>query len=105
MTPHAAPVSGSDGAARQAEVLARLRGILADLTGTSDPLTADPDTPLLREGIGLDSLGGAMLLTRVRLGFGVDVAEEDLNLDSLTSIGTLAGFLAARIADGAAVAG
>ena len=80
----------------QRDVLGELRQILAGLTGDSRPLAAGPQTPLLREGIGLDSLGGTMLLTEVQRRFGVDVAGEDLNLDSLATLGTLAEFVAAR---------
>ncbi len=81
----------------QQRVSAGIRTILADLTGDDVPLTAPADTPLLRAGLGLDSLGGALLLARVRVMFGVDVADEDLNLDSLASVGTLASFVADRI--------
>jgi acyl carrier protein len=73
-----------------------LRRLLADLTGDEMALTAALDTPLLREGIGLDSVHGALLLAQVRTRFGVDVAEADLNLDSLATIGTLAEFIAER---------
>jgi acyl carrier protein len=79
-----------------ARVTIQLRRLLADLTGDSRPLEAAAATPLLRDGLGLDSLGGAMLLTQVHRTFGVDVADEDLNLDSLASIGTLAAFIADR---------
>lgn len=82
--------------ASQPDVLDAIRAILAELTGDAVPLTAPAGTPLLREGLGLDSLRGALLLTRVRTGFGVDVASEDLNLDSLATIGTLAAFVSAR---------
>ncbi len=84
-------------ATSQPDVLGAIRAILAELTGDAGPLTASTDTPLLREGLGLDSLRGALLLTRVRTGFGVDVAGEDLNLDSLATIGTLAAFVSARM--------
>ena len=83
--------------AGESEVLAELRAMLAVLTRDDGPLTATPDTPLLREGLALDSLRGALLLTRVRDRFGVDVADEDLNLDSLATIGTLAAFVSDRI--------
>jgi methoxymalonate biosynthesis protein len=79
------------------DVTDELRRILADLAANPMPLTATLDTPVLREGIGLDSLGGALLLARVRAAFGVDVADEDLNLDSLATIGTLAAFVTDRI--------
>ena len=78
------------------QVMAELRSILADVTSDDRPRSAPAETPLLREGIGLDSLGGALLLQRVRTEFGVDVADEDLNLDCLATIGTLAAFIANR---------
>jgi acyl carrier protein len=87
-----------DSAARdRAAVLARLAAMLGELTADEAARTAPPDTPLLREGIGLDSVRATLLLVRVRVQFGVDVADEDLNLDSLASIGTLATFIADRI--------
>jgi acyl carrier protein len=78
------------------EILAEVRAILAELTGSDAAITAPADTPILRDGLGLDSLGGALLLARVRSSFGVDVAAEDLNLDCLACIGALAAFLAVR---------
>jgi acyl carrier protein len=82
----------------EAEVAGQLRQILAEITGTSEPLGASSQTPLLRDGIGLDSLRGTLLLRQVRDRFGVDVADEDLNLDSLATLGTLAAFIADRAA-------
>jgi acyl carrier protein len=80
------------------EIAAQLRQILAAITGDDMPLHAGPGTPLLRDGIGLDSLGGTVLLTEVHRRFGIDVADVDLNLDSLRTLGTLAAFIAARLA-------
>jgi acyl carrier protein len=90
--------SATGSAGQSSTVLADLRLILADITSDDAALTAAPDTPLLRDGLRLDSLGGALLLVRVRTEFGVDVAGEDLNLDCLACIGTLAAFVADRIA-------
>ncbi len=78
------------------QTAAELRRILADLTRSDLALTAPEGTPLLREGLALDSLGGALLLKQVHARFGVDVADEDLNLDCLATIGTLAAFIANR---------
>ena len=75
---------------------AELRQILADVTGNPELLGLTPDTPLFGPGVGLDSLTGTLLLRRVRQRFGVDVAAEDLNLDSLATLGALAGFVGAR---------
>jgi acyl carrier protein len=79
-----------------ADVTDQLRQILTELTGDRKVLAVPAGTALLRDGIGLDSLGGTILLMQVRSRFGVDVADEDLNLDSLATLGTLAAFVAAR---------
>ena len=51
------------------------------------------DTPLFGSGLSLDSLTGLELLTAIQAEFGVDIAAEDYNLDSLRTIGTLSVFL------------
>jgi acyl carrier protein len=76
-----------------AEVLAGLRETLGRVTGRPEAAALPPDTPLFRGGAGLDSLTGTLLLREVRRQFGVDVAAEDLNLDSLASLATLAAFI------------
>jgi len=70
-----------------------IRQLLAELTGDDRPLTAPDSTPLLRDGLELDSLHGTVLLAEISRRYGIDVAAEDLNLDSLTSIGALMAFL------------
>jgi len=82
--------------AEAAALNGEIRQLLAEITGDQAPLRAPPDTPLLRDGLGLDSLGGTMLLTEIKRRYGVDVADEDLNLDSLASIGALAAYVSAR---------
>lgn len=74
-----------------------VRQLLAGLTGDELPLAAPDSTPLLRDGIGLDSLRGTMLLAQISQRYGVDIAAEDLNLDSLASIGALTDFLSRRL--------
>jgi acyl carrier protein len=81
-----------------ADLTDEIRQLLAELTGDARPLDAPADTALLRDGIGLDSLGGTLLLTEIERRYGVDIAGEDLNLDCLASIGTLADYVAARLA-------
>lgn len=51
------------------------------------------DTPLFGGGLSLDSLSGLELLAGVQQEFGVDIASEDLNLDSLQTVGTLVRYL------------
>jgi len=74
--------------------MSELRTILARITGDDDLLGIAADVPLFGDGIGLDSLTGTLLLREVQRQFGVDVAAEDLNLDSLATLGTLAAFIA-----------
>jgi acyl carrier protein len=74
-----------------------LRAILAQVTGRPELADVPADMPLFRAGAGLDSLTGTLLLRQVQRRYGVDVAAEDLNLDSLETLGTLADFIAARI--------
>jgi acyl carrier protein len=82
---------------RAAGVADELRAVLADVTGRGELLAISVDTPLFGTGVGLDSLAGTLLLRQVQRRYGVDVAAEDLNLDSLATLGTLAEFIAARI--------
>jgi acyl carrier protein len=76
-----------------ASVITSLREILAQVTGQPQLASAGEDQPLLGEGAVLDSLTGTLLLREVRRRFGVDVADEDLNLDCMATLGTLATFL------------
>ena len=80
-----------------AGVTSELRELLAELTSDPLPMHAPPETALLRDGIGLDSLHATMLLTRIERRYGIDIASEDLNLDALASIGALAAYIAARM--------
>ena len=70
--------------------------LLAGVLG--DPAVADlpRDTPLLSGGLALDSVTVVRLLAGIRTATGVDVADLDLDLDSLATIGTLTDFVAAH---------
>ncbi|HUC21997.1 MAG TPA: phosphopantetheine-binding protein [Streptosporangiaceae bacterium] len=86
--------------AEQAGAVAdELRAMLAQVTGRPELLDVPvaADTRLFGAGVGLDSLAGTLLLRQVQRRYGVDVAADDLNLDSLETLGTLAAFIAARI--------
>jgi acyl carrier protein len=76
------------------EVLSQLRPILAGVTGRAEVAAILPETALFGPEVGLDSLTGTLLLVEIQQRFGVDVATEDLNLDSLATLATLATFLA-----------
>jgi acyl carrier protein len=78
-------------------ITGELREMLAAVTGRDDLLIIPAQTPLFGDGVGLDSLAGTLLLRQVQRRYGVDVAAEDLNLDALQTLGTLAAFLAERV--------
>jgi acyl carrier protein len=67
--------------------------ILADVVG--DPAVTDlpPWTPLLSGGLALDSVTVVRLLAAIQAETGVDVADLDLDLDALATIGTLSDFV------------
>jgi acyl carrier protein len=81
-------------------VAAELRQLLADVTGRPDLRSIPAETPLFGGGVGLDSLAGTLLLRQVERRYGVDVAAEDLNLDSLETLGTLVAFIVERLGSG-----
>jgi acyl carrier protein len=78
------------------EIVGELREILARTTGREELLGTSDQTPLFGAGVGLDSLSGMLLLREVQRRYGVDVAAEDLNLDALATLGTLAAFIKDR---------
>jgi acyl carrier protein len=73
-----------------------LAQLLAEVTGRPELAGLPADTPLFGREAGLDSLAGTLLLRRVDQRYGVDVAADDLNLDALETLGTLAAFIAER---------
>jgi acyl carrier protein len=75
---------------------AELAQLLADVTGRPGLAGLPAGARLFGGEAGLDSLAGTLLLRRVQQRYGVDVAAEDLNLDALETLGTLAAFIAAR---------
>ena len=83
-------------AGQPTSVMDQLRQMLVQVTGRAELADIPADTALFSAGVGLDSLAGTLLLRQVQRRYGVDVAAEDLNLDSLESLGTLAAFIAAR---------
>jgi len=77
-----------------------IRRILAAATGRAEMLDIPADAPLFGQAVALDSLTGTLLLREIRERFGVDVAGEDLNLDALATLGTLAAFVGERALGG-----
>ncbi len=75
---------------------AGVRRLLAEVV--ADPAAAElpASTPLLSGGLGLDSVAVVRLLAAVHRELGVDVADADLDLDSLSTLGTLVDFVTAH---------
>jgi acyl carrier protein len=82
---------------RERAITAELREMLAAITGRDELLAIPAQTALFGAGVGLDSLAGTLLLRQVQRRYGVDVAAEDLNLDALQTLGTLAAFVTERM--------
>jgi len=70
--------------------------ILAEVLGDPAAAGLPADTPLLSGGLGLDSVTVVRLLAAIRERSGVDVADLDLDLDALNTLGTLTAFVAAH---------
>lgn len=87
---------GMPGSLQLAAVTDDLRAFLASATGRDELRHIPPGTELFGPAVGLDSLTGTLLLREIQRRYGVDVAAEDLNLDSLATLGTLAAFVASR---------
>jgi acyl carrier protein len=94
------PGTGTPGSADIASITDDLRAFLASATRRDELLHIPPGTALFGTAVGLDSLTGTLLLREIQRRFGVDVAGEDLNLDSLATLGTLAAFVAQRVKPG-----
>jgi methoxymalonate biosynthesis protein len=88
---------GEPGGADVTSITDDLRSFLAAATGRDELLRIPPTAALFGTAVGLDSLTGTLLLREIQRRFGVDVAGEDLNLDSLATLGTLATFVAQRV--------
>jgi acyl carrier protein len=77
-------------------VIDDIRALLVRLTNRSELATIPAETALFGDVVALDSLTGTLLLREIKTRWGVDVADEDINLDALATLGTLASFVAQR---------
>jgi acyl carrier protein len=78
-----------------------VRGLLAGALGMdSAAVAALPGGTRLFDELGLDSLTGTSLLAAVRSRYAVDIAADDLNLESLETIDSLCGFIRTHAAGG-----
>ena len=79
------------------DVVAELRALLVEITGRPELGSLAVESPLLSPPVELGSLSGTLLLREIKARYGVDVADEDINLDALETLGSLAKFVAARL--------
>ncbi len=72
-----------------------VRRLLADVLQRSpDEVAALPDaTRLFGPVLNLDSFSGMALLALIARDYGLDIAAEDIGLESLETIGTLAAYV------------
>jgi acyl carrier protein len=70
----------------------RLLSLLSRVSGRPEQ-DIELNMPLLGKGLGLDSLSGTILLTALEAEFGVTLADIDLHMDALDSVGSLQAFL------------
>ena len=85
---------------RGSQVDARVRSLLARVLEQSieDVRSLPENIPLFGgRPLARFSLTGLELLTGIEQEFGVDIAADDLNLDSLQTIGTLVDYLSGRV--------
>lgn len=76
---------------------AAVRRLIGEAAGDPAAAGLPEGTPLLAGGLGLDSVAVVRLLAAVHRELGVDVADEDLDLDSLATVGSLVAFVTARV--------
>jgi acyl carrier protein len=82
------------------EVASRIAGILTEsiLREEVGPLT--PETSLVEGGLNLDSVALLELIVGVEEAFGVCIEDDELSVDLVASIGSLAAFVRHKLAMG-----
>ncbi len=82
----------------RAEILARLRALLAERLGLAlagDGL--DEATGLLGQGIGLDSVEVLQLVSAIEEAYGLTIDDEELRREHFATLGTVVTFVAERL--------
>lgn len=83
------------------EIVAHLRDALS--AALDREVTELPEATLLYEDLALDSVGTLELLVRLEDTLGIEVDPEDLDLQVLHTVGTLADYVAGHLGTTAAV--
>ncbi|MFT6081338.1 MAG: acyl carrier protein [Hyphomicrobiaceae bacterium] len=87
------------------QLVARIKEIIVETLALEDvdPTTIETDAPLFGEGLGLDSIDALELALAFHKEFGVRTHENDENnREYYESVASLAKFIAAKQAEGAA---
>lgn len=86
---------------QEAELVAAIKRLLvAELDVEPGLLShADPGTPLLGLGVGLDSIEALRLATALERQFDIEIPDESLTEELFSSVGTLAGYVGRQIVE------
>ena len=95
-TGRAVLAAGVRSAAR--DVRQDVAALVAEVLGVAPDPAWDDSLRLLRDGLALSSQQGARLLTKVLDRWGLDLADDDLALAGLATLGALTGYVARRLA-------
>lgn len=80
-----------------ADHLEWITGTLQDLDLVANDVEIDAETGLLGEGVGLDSVEVLQLVSAIEERFGLTLEDEELLPEHFRTVGTLVGFIAARV--------
>lgn len=81
----------------QPELESRIKELIVDrLKLDVSPEEIDSSEPLFGEGLGLDSIDALELVLGVEQEFGVKIEDEEVGTQALTSVESLARFVAAK---------
>jgi acyl carrier protein len=80
-----------------AELRAKIKHLIVDrLKLEVAPEAIEDQQPLFGEGLGLDSIDALELVLGIEQEFGVKVEDEEMGQEALSSVATLAEFVAAK---------
>ena len=81
------------------EIEDRIRGIVREefLGLLAAGVELAPDTPLLGQGLGLDSVEALVLATAIERDFGIVIEDEELSLELFASVRTLAEHVGGKL--------
>jgi len=79
------------------EIGGRVKALIVDrLKLDVEPAAIEDEAPLFGEGLGLDSIDALELVLGVEQEFGVKIEDEEVGAQALTSVASLARFIAAK---------